>query len=247
MKNNLSSNQQYIEAIAVRSKLADALNAEAGREQELSGRLHSLLSSHSQTDELQVAIDLADGRLVAPGNNAIGEAINSSREKQQALSIGIEKQEHNIQALVSKLSHDHCAARRAEHVAITERIRAGMEQIKAALADEEKLRAEITGAGYRDGLERMHTMTFMQGSTEADSLRDVTHYCNMHNGSLSPKRTVTGMALSNFEMFGASGQVGQPLTVSEVTGELLRHHGKFDPSGGAVKAARMQQLAAVVG
>ncbi len=31
MKNNLSSNQQYIEAIAVRSKLADALNAEAGR------------------------------------------------------------------------------------------------------------------------------------------------------------------------------------------------------------------------
>ena len=70
-----------------------------GREQELSGRLHSLLSSHSQTDELQVAIDLADGRLVAPGNNAIGEAINSSREKQQALSIGIEKQEHNIQGI----------------------------------------------------------------------------------------------------------------------------------------------------
>jgi hypothetical protein len=244
---NLSSNPQYREAIAVQDKLSAALNAETGREQDLVGRLNSLLSSNSQADELQIAIDLANGHSVAPGNNAITEAISSSREKQQALSIGIEKQQHNILTLISQLSHEHCTARRAEHVAIAERIRTALEQVKSALEDEQKLRAEITGAGYRDGLERLHTMTFIQGSAEAETLCEVTHYCNIHNGSLSTKRNVTGIALSNFEMFGASGQAGQPLTVSEVTGELLRHHGKFDPSGGAVKASRIQQLAGIVG
>lgn len=247
MKNNLSNNQQYAAAVAVLDKLTTALHAEQGREQDLVGRFNALNTSDSQTDELQVAIDLADGCLVAPGGNAITEEIQASREKQSALAAGIEKQQRNILGLTSQLSCDHCNSRRAEHVAIIERIRDGLEQIKTALADEQKLRAEITGAGYRDGLEVLHAMTFIQGSAEAETLCEVTHYCNIHNGSLSTNRNVTGIALSNFEMFGASGQAGQPLTVSEVTGELLRHHGKFDPSGGAVKASRIQQLAGIVG
>lgn len=46
---------------------------------------------------------------------------------------------------------------------------------------------------------------------------------------------VGGIAQRTFESGGVSGQAGQPPTVLEVTGELLRYHGMFNPNGKALK------------
>ena len=177
----------------------------------------------------------------------LGQAIHESQDKQAVLQSGIERQEQRLADLAGNLSAAYCQERRAEHVTAIKQLRDGLEQVRAAIKAEHALRESIKAAGYRDMLPGLHQMTFGEDSTEADALREISHYLAIHGGELSEAKKVTGIALSSFEMFGVSGQVGQALTVSEVIGEMLRYHGKFDPCGAAVKASRMQQLAAIVG
>lgn len=250
MKNNLNlnSNPQYLEAVAIRDKLAEALRLEQSIEAQHLERLNMLcVAPGQQFDDVERALDMANGRPAPAGNAALNQAIHESQGKQAVLQSGIERQEQRLADLAGNLSVAYCQERRAEHVTAVKQLRDGLAQVRAAIEAEHAVRESIKAAGYRDMLPGLHQMTFGQDSNEASALREISHYLAIHGGELSESKKVTGIALSNFEMFGASGQVGQPLTVSEVTGELLRHHGKFDPSGGAVKASRVQQLARIVG
>ena len=245
---NLSSNPQYLEAVAIRDKLAEALRLEQNIETQHLERLNMLcVAPGQQFDDVERALDMANGRPAPAGNAALGQAIRESQGKQAVLQSGIERQEQRLADLAGNLSAAYCQERRAEHLTAIKRVREGLEQVRAGIEAENALRESIKAAGYRDTLPGLHQLTFGHDSTEASAQREISHYLAMHGGELSAKRQVIGIALRNFESFGVSGQAGQPLTVSEVTGELLRYHGMFDPSGGAVKASRMQQLAAIVG
>jgi hypothetical protein len=245
---NLSSNPQYLEAVAIRDKLVEALHLEQSIEAQHLERLNMLcVAPGQQFDDVERALDMANGRPAPAGNAALGQAIHESQGKQAVLQAGIERQEQRLADLAGNLSAAYCQERRAEHVTAIKQLRDGLAQVRDAIKAEHVVRESIKAAGYRDMLPGLHQMTFGEDSTEADALREISHYLAIHCGGLSEAKKVTGIALSSFEMFGVSGQVGQALTVSEVIGEMLRYHGKFDPCGAAVKASRMQQLAAIVG
>lgn len=248
MKTNLSSNPQYLEAIAVQDKLTEALrneqNIEAGHAERLN--LHCVAPGQ-QLDEVERALDTADGRPAPAGNAALTDAIRASQGKQSVLQAGIERQQQRLADLVGQLSADYCQARRAEHLAILEQLHNGLEQARAAIEAEDKLRNDIQGNGYRDMLPGLHQLTFEQNSPEAIAVLELAHYMAIHGGKLSKAKKVSGIALRNFEAFGASGVAGQTLTVDEVTAELLRYNGMLDLNGSALKAARAQQLAGIAG
>lgn len=249
MKNQaISNNPQYIEALAVYDKLAEALSLEQAIEAGHAKRLDMLsIAPAQQLDEVERALDTAEGRPAPAGYAALSEAIRASQTKQYVLQAGIERQQQRLADLTGNLSVEYCQARRAEHVAIVEQLHNGLEQVRAAIEDEARLRASIRANGYRDVLPGLHQLTFEQNSPEQSALVELNHYLAIHGGKLSDTKKVTGVALRTFSAFGVTGEAGQTLTVSEVTGELLRHSGMFDPSGGALKAARTQQLAGIIG
>lgn len=244
---NLTSNPQYLEAVAIRDKLAEALRHEQALETQHIERLNMLcVAPGQQLDDVERALDMADGRPAPAGNEALGQAIRESQGKQSVLRSGIERQEQRLADLAGNLSAAYCQERRAEHLTVIKQLREGLEQVRAAIEAEDALREGIKDAGYRDMLPGLHQLTFGHDSAEASALREISHYLAMHGGELSETRKVCGIALRTFESFGVSGQAGQSLTVSEVTGELLRYHGMFDPNGKALKQSRVQQLAELV-
>lgn len=76
---NLSSNPQYLEAVAIRDKLAEALRLEQSIEAQHLERLNMLcVAPGQQLDDVERALDMADGRPAPAGNAALGQAIHES-------------------------------------------------------------------------------------------------------------------------------------------------------------------------
>lgn len=245
---NLTSDPQYIDAIAIQDKLTEALRIEQGIEAGHAERLNMLcVAPGQQLDEVERALDTADGRPAPVGNAALSEAIRASQTKQYVLQAGIERQQQRLADLAGQLSADYCQSRRAEHLVIIEQLHNALVQASIAIEAEAKLRESIRANGYIDRLPGLHQFTFDKNSPEESALVELKHYLAIHGGKLSETKKVTGIALRNFNAFGVLGEAGETLTVSELTGELLRYNGMFDPSGAALKAARSQQLAAIVG
>jgi hypothetical protein len=243
----LANHPQYMEAVAIRNRLAEALRLEQALESQYLERLNMLcVAPGQQLDEVERALSMADGQPVPAGSEALSQAIREIRGKQSLLHSGIEQQEHRIATLAAKLSTEYCQERRAEHVKIIEQLRDGLEQVRAAVCAEQELRDSIRFNGYRDTLPGLHQLSFFTDSTEASTLREIDHYLTIHGGKLSESRNVSGIALRNFESFGVSGKVGDQLIVSEVTAELLRYHGMLDPNVKALKQSHVQKIAELI-
>lgn len=248
MKNqtNLYKNPQFIEAVAIRDKLLEALRLEQAVETQHLERLNLICVAPGQSDDVADALNLAEGRQAPAGGEALHQAIRNSRGKQSVLRAGIERQEQRMADLRGELSGEYCQSLRAEHLAIVGKVRSALEMLRDAIKEEAELREMIHAEGYSDRLPVLHRINFDSASEQATALDEISHYSAIHGGTLSATKKVTGVALRDFNHFGVTGEAGQPITVSEVIGELLRYHGMFDPNGQAVKQSRIQQFAELI-
>lgn len=242
MKQTLNKHPEFIEAVAVREKLQTALEQERKAETELFERLNRICIAPAQVDAVEDALAAANGQPAPAGADALHRALAESRSRQQVYLAGLERQEQKLSDLAARLSIAYCREHTAKHVAIAARIKQALEDLRRALTDEQTLRETIKDSGYRDVLPGLHRFDLSPDSDMANAIREIGHYLMLNGGKLSPTKQVAGVALCDFALFGAVGIAGQPLTVTEQTAELLRHHGVFDPSTAAVKATRLQQL-----
>jgi hypothetical protein len=246
MKNQqttMNSHPKFIEAQGTLEKLRAALAAEQQTEAQLSARLAVLAIAPGQTDEVETALLLANGSRAPSSNVSLTEAVSASRGKQTVLQSGIDRQHQRIIDLSGELSHSFCLEKREAHVAIAKRILAALGELRAAVDAETALRDSIKSAGYHDRLPGLHNITFEASSNEANAVSELDHYAALHGAGLYSTKKKKGIALRDFDLFGAVGRAGESLEVSEITAELLRHAGAFDVHG--IPAKRMIEAAEI--
>jgi hypothetical protein len=245
-QNALHKHPKFIEALGTLEKLRGALIAEQQVETKLAEHLAMLTIAPTQIDDVATALNLADGNAAPAGNESLTNAISASRGKQSVLQSGIDRQQQRVIDLGGQLSHEHCLAKRGEHVEIAGRILAALGALREAIEAEGKLRESIKDSGFRDLLPGLHRFTFEGGSVEAEAAKEVAHFVALNSQILSATRVVKAVSLRDFQAYGITGKAGEALSVDEITAEHLRHGGFIDPRGKVVKKSSAAQLTELI-